>query len=120
MGDGWYSDGEDFAFDYYNSFVLHPMYVECLDVMTDGGKRNIWNVKGGNFPKALKRMQRFGMILERFVSPEGAFPVFGRSITYRTGVLAACLVVITWLATERIACRTGACGNDSCYSTHVR
>ena len=86
VGDGWYSDGEDFAFDYYNSFVLHPMYVECLDVMTDGGKRNIWNVKGGNFPKALKRMQRFGMILERFVSPEGAFPVFGRSITYRTGV----------------------------------
>ena len=87
VGDGWYSDGEDFAFDYYNSFVIHPMYVECLEVMTNGGKQNIWNVKGGNFPNALKRMQRFGMILERFVSPEGTFPVFGRSITYRTGVL---------------------------------
>ena len=80
VGDGWYSDGEDFAFDYYNSFVIHPMYVECLEVMTNGGKQNIWNVKGGNFPNALKRMQRFGMILERFVSPEGTFPVFGRSI----------------------------------------
>lgn len=102
VGDGWYSDGEDFAFDYYNSFVLHPMYVECLDVMTDGGKRNIWNVKGGNFPKALKRMQRFGMILERFVSPEGAFPVFGRSITYRTGVLQplALLSLRGWLPKE--------------------
>jgi len=102
VGDGWYSDGEDFAFDYYNSFVLHPMYVECLDVMTDGGKRNIWNVKGGNFPKTLKRMQRFGMILERFVSPEGAFPVFGRSITYRTGVLQplALLSLRGWLPKE--------------------
>ena len=102
VGDGWYSDGEDFAFDYYNSFVIHPMYVECLEVMTNGGKQNIWNVKGGNFPNALKRMQRFGMILERFVSLEGTFPVFGRSITYRTGVLQplALLSLRGWLPKE--------------------
>ena len=102
VGDGWYSDGEDFAFDYYNSFVIHPMYVECLEVMTNGGKQNIWNVKGGNFPNALKRMQRFGMILERFVSPEGTYPVFGRSITYRTGVLQplALLSLRGWLPKE--------------------
>lgn len=102
VGDGWYSDGEDFAFDYYNSFVIHPMYVECLEVMTNGGRQNIWNVKGGNFPNALKRMQRFGMILERFVSPEGTFPVFGRSITYRTGVLQplALLSLRGWLPKE--------------------
>lgn len=102
VGDGWYSDGEDFAFDYYNSFVIHPMYVECLEVMTNGGKQNIWNVKGGNFPNALKRMQRFGMILERFVFPEGTFPVFGRSITYRTGVLQplALLSLRGWLPKE--------------------
>ena len=102
VGDGWCSDGEDFAFDYYNSFVIHPMYVECLEVMTNGGKQNIWNVKGGNFPNALKRMQRFGMILERFVSPEGTFPVFGRSITYRTGVLQplALLSLRGWLPKE--------------------
>ena len=95
VGDGWYSDGEDFAFDYYNSFVIHPMYVECLEVMTNGGKQNIWNVKGGNFPNALKRMQRF-------VSPEGTFPVFGRSITYRTGVLQplALLSLRGWLPKE--------------------
>ena len=99
VGDGWYSDGENFAFDYYNSFVIHPMYVECLEVMTNGGKQNIWNVKGGNFPNALKRMQRFGMILERFVSPEGTFPVFGRSITYRTGVLQP-LALRGWLPKE--------------------
>lgn len=102
VGDGWYSDGPDFAFDYYNSYVLHPMYVECLEVMTNGGKNHIWNVKGGDFPKAVKRMQRFGMILERLISPEGTFPVFGRSITYRTAVLQplALLALRGWLPKE--------------------
>ena len=28
IGDGWYSDGPSFAFDYYNSFVIHPMFFE--------------------------------------------------------------------------------------------
>lgn len=87
VGDGWYSDGPGFAFDYYNSFVIQPMYVECLEVMTKEGKNKIWNAPDCNYGKAVKRMQRFGMILERFISPEGSFPVFGRSITYRTGVL---------------------------------
>lgn len=95
VGDGWYSDGPDFAFDFYNSFVLHPMYVECLEVMTDGGKKSGWNLKAANFNRGIKRMQRFGIILERFVSPEGAFPVFGRSITYRTAVLQP-LALLAW------------------------
>lgn len=95
VGDGWYSDGPDFAFDFYNSFVLHPMYVECLEVMTDGGKKSGWNLKADNFNRGIKRMQRFGIILERFVSPEGAFPVFGRSITYRTAVLQP-LALLAW------------------------
>lgn len=102
VGDGWYSDGQNFAFDYYNSFVIHPMYVECLEEMTDGGKKAIWNVKGGNFSTAVKRMQRFGMILERFISPEGTYPVFGRSITYRTAVLQplGLLALRGWLPKE--------------------
>lgn len=95
VGDGWYSDGPDFAFDFYNSFVLHPMYVECLEVMTDGGKKGGWNLKADNFNRGIKRMQRFGIILERFVSPEGAFPIFGRSITYRTAVLQP-LALLAW------------------------
>lgn len=95
VGDGWYSDGPGFAFDYYNSFVLHPMYVECLEVMTDGGKNRIWNMPDGNYDRAVKRMQRFGLLLERFISPEGAFPVFGRSITYRTGTLQP-LALLAW------------------------
>ena len=72
---------------YYNSFVLHPMFVECQEVLTDGGKKGAWNIGPTKFDKGLKRMQRYGVILERLISPEASFPVFGRSITYRTGVL---------------------------------
>ena len=34
--------------------------------------------------RALKRMQRYACIVERLISPEGYFPTFGRSATYRT------------------------------------
>ncbi len=95
VGDGWYSDGQDFAFDYYNSFVIHPMYFECLDELTQGGTHSGWDYKKETFEKAKKRMQRFGLILERFISPEGTFPVFGRSITYRTGTLQP-LALLAW------------------------
>ncbi len=95
VGDGWYSDGPSFAFDYYNSFVLHPMYVECLEVFTDGGRNRIWNAPACDFARARKRMQRYGILLERFISPEGTFPVFGRSITYRSGVLQP-LALLAW------------------------
>lgn len=95
-GDGFYSDGPDFSFDYYNSFVIHPMYVESLEIVTEAGKQNrIWNMPGCNFQTAMKRMQRFGMILERLISPEGTLPVVGRSITYRTGSLQP-LALLAW------------------------
>lgn len=35
VGDGWYSDGPHFAFDYYSSYVFHPMYLETLQAMVD-------------------------------------------------------------------------------------
>ncbi|CAH2756413.1 hypothetical protein BUAKA3JSW_01302 [Bacteroides uniformis] len=94
VGDGWYSDGPGFAFDYYNSFALHPMYFEALDELTESGKKQKdW--AGCSYEKSIKRMQRFGCILERFISPEGAFPVLGRSITYRTGVFQP-LALLVW------------------------
>lgn len=90
VGDGWYSDGQEFTFDYYNSYVIHPMYVEVLQVLVDRKIRlcdkSLKDVER-NLEVAKKRMQRFGVILERFISPEGAMPLFGRSITYRTGIL---------------------------------
>lgn len=77
-----FPDGERFAFDYYNSYVIQPIYVQVLNVLTD--KKRLSQDK--TLELALKRMQRFGMILERLISPEGSFPVFGRSMTYRLGV----------------------------------
>ena len=87
VGDGWYSDGEEFAFDYYNSFVIQPMYVEILQALHAAKKAPRVNEQRLN--KAMKRMQRFGAILERLISPEGSFPAFGRSMTYRMGVFHA-------------------------------
>ena len=91
VGDGWYADGEHFAFDYYNSYVIQPMYVQVLDELLK--RRKI--VRPATQEIARKRMQRFGIILERFISPEGTFPVFGRSMTYRLGVFQP-LALLAW------------------------
>lgn len=89
VGDGWYSDGEHFAFDYYNSYVIQPMYGEILQVVADR-KIRLHDVSleqnRKDLETARKRMQRYASILERFISPEGSFPVFGRSMTYRLAV----------------------------------
>lgn len=90
VGDGWYADGTAFHFDYYNSFVIHPMLVEVLEVLYEKGK-----VKKEVYETALKRMQRFSEHLERLVSPEGTFPPFGRSLTYRTGAFQP-LSLLAW------------------------
>lgn len=38
VGDGWYADGTHFAFDYYNSYVIQPMYVEALEILVSKNK----------------------------------------------------------------------------------
>lgn len=50
---------------------------------------------GCDYHKAITRAQRFGVILERLISPEGTLPVVGRSITYRTGSLQT-LALLAW------------------------
>ena len=96
VGDGWYSDGQgSFAFDYYSSYVFHAMYLETLQNMMDARQKG-WGI---NYPKfhatALKRAQKYGIILERFISPEGTLPVFGRSIPYRLAALQP-LAMLAW------------------------
>ena len=80
IGDGWYSDGPIFHMDYYNSFVIHPMFIHILEIME---KNNLKVPISSEL--AIKRMQRFNIFLERLISPEGYFPAFGRSIVYRLG-----------------------------------
>lgn len=91
VGDGWYSDGSSFAFDYYNSFVIQPMYYEIVEALQN--KRS--GVSLPDFGVVETRMQRYSSILERFISPEGSFPVFGRSMTYRAGVFQP-LALLAW------------------------
>ena len=78
VGDGWYSDGKYFAMNYYNSFVIHPMLIQMLEIM----EKNKIKVPISS-TIAIKRMQKFNLFIERLISPEGTFPAFGRSIVYR-------------------------------------
>jgi len=90
LGDGWYGDGPEFSFDYYNSFVIHPMLVEIIEVMEN--KKIFTPV---SFDLALRRMQRYNTLLERLISPEATFPAVGRSMTYRMGVFQS-LTLSAW------------------------
>ena len=94
VGDGWYADGPVFAFDYYSSYVFHAMYLETLQAMVDA-KANTRIDYQKYYDRALKRAQKFSIILERFISPEGTFPVFGRSIPYRTAAMQP-LALMAW------------------------
>ena len=80
-GDGWYGDGKDFHFDYYNSIVIHPMMLDILTVLKN---KNLIDSTAYNTEK--KRSIRYAEQLERLISPEGTFPAFGRSLAYRFGV----------------------------------
>jgi len=94
VGDGWYSDGPVFAFDYYSSYVFHPMYLETLQAMIDA-KANTRLDYQKYYDRELKRCQKYSLVLERFISPEGTFPVFGRSIPYRMATMQP-LALMAW------------------------
>ena len=94
VGDGWYADGPVFAFDYYTSYVFHAMYLETLQNMIDA-KANTRLEYKKYYDRALKRAQKFAIILERFISPEGTFPVIGRSTPYRMAAMQP-LALMAW------------------------
>lgn len=90
LSDGWYSDGPEFSLDYYNAYVIHPMYIEMLEVLN---KNNFWTPISTDL--AIKRMQRFNVFMERLISPEGTYPAFGRSVVYRMGAFQT-LAMAAW------------------------
>lgn len=47
------------------------------------------------FKRALNRTRKFSLVLERMISPEGTFPVFGRSIPYRLATMQP-LALMAW------------------------
>jgi hypothetical protein len=80
LGDGTYGDGTEFHWDYYNSYVIQPMLLAVLRVCADKT-----NALGDLYPKMLARSRRYAVVQERIISPEGTFPVIGRSSAYRFG-----------------------------------
>lgn len=80
VGDGLFSDGMNFAFDYYNSYVIQPYLVAIIDALNINGKAYGW------FTLRLDKItRRYAEIQERLIGTDGTFPVTGRSITYRGG-----------------------------------
>ncbi len=79
-GDGLYGDGKDFHWDYYNSFVIHPMMLTILNEWQkhDPGQSKTYDI-------VLARAKRYAAIMEKLISPEGSFPAIGRSLPYRFG-----------------------------------
>lgn len=82
LGDGMYSDGPEFHWDYYNSYVIQPM---LLDIVTEISKSDRSLMR--THEAVLRRSQRYAAIQERLISPEGTFPPIGRSLPYRFGAL---------------------------------
>ena len=81
VGDGIYSDGEDYVAGYFNSIVIHPMLNDILKVMRKYG------IHEGEFLDVqLMRSSRLSSQLERTISPEGTYPLLGSCLAYRCGV----------------------------------
>ena len=79
-GDGIYGDGAEFHFDYYNSFVIQPMLCDIVNAV-----RGIYKDWDNMAEKIFLRAARYATELELLISPEGTYPVIGRSTAYRFG-----------------------------------
>lgn len=84
VGDGVYGDGPRFHWDYYDSFVIHPLLRAVLDAV--GDETEPWQTLRDT---ELRRARRYAAIQERLVAPDGSYPPIGRSITYRCGAFHA-------------------------------
>ena len=76
LGDGTYGDGAPYHLDYYNSFVIHPMYIDTI---------RTFERYADLLPEALLRGKRYAVIQERMIAPDGTYIIVGRSICYRFG-----------------------------------
>ncbi len=87
LGGGVYGDGPEFHWDYYNSYVIQPMMLDIIQVLKEN-KETLRNWRYRSFlenPVYLERAQKYAVIQERLISPEGTYPPIGRSLAYRFG-----------------------------------
>jgi hypothetical protein len=78
VGDGMYADGTSYAYDYYNSYVMHPYLASITEIV--GQKTNAHN---SMIAKIRKRNDRYAIIQERLINTDGTYPATGRSLVYR-------------------------------------
>src|SRR5439155_55188 len=83
-GDGIYGDGPALHFDYYNSFVIHPMLIDVLDACRD--EVPAWKELTDRVDQ---RARRYAAIQERRIAPDGRFPPFGRPVDAGSRVVGA-------------------------------
>lgn len=81
VGDGHYGDGPEFHDDLYNGGFIHPFLTEIL--LRVGDRHPFWQTFWSRYQKA--RYQRYAVIQERWIAPDGSWPTLGRSITCRCG-----------------------------------
>jgi len=91
VGDGVYGDGPHFRWDYYNSYVIQPMLIDVLEAV--GSEEPDWERMK---EPVLRRAQRFAEVLERLISPEGTYPLVGRSSSYRFAAFQV-LAQMAWM-----------------------
>ncbi len=76
----------------YNSFVIHPMLLDILRVVSRYPTVHegfyVSQVSPGwldLYQRELPRARRYAEVLERLIAPDGTFPPLGRSLAYRFG-----------------------------------
>lgn len=83
VGDGMFQDGDSFMMDYYNSYVIQPMFhlvtASIGDLLGTGKYANLIG----------HSIQRYCEIQERSISGDGSYPPYGRSIVYRMSAFTA-------------------------------
>ena len=74
------ANGPEYCWNYYNSYVIQPMFVDLCRFF--GDKDPDWK---DMYSLAAERAGRYAAIQERLIGPDGSFPPVGRSLAYRFG-----------------------------------
>jgi hypothetical protein len=80
LGDGWYADGPNAKIDWYAGFVFHPELL--FWVWADGGS------DPGRAARIVARARAYLHHLPHFFDDRGGHVAFGRSLAYRSAMLA--------------------------------
>ncbi len=101
-GDGFYKDGPRFQLDYYNGYVIQPMYAHLVKLFSANyiERHHLYSrlhpVGEKIYQLTMTRFKRYARIQEMSISPDGSYAPFGRSIVYRCGAFQALAQAALW------------------------